>query len=142
MSASPLRTRCADCGSMQELKHRIGEGRRGLDSRWRLSLRRKTVHLEPQRAPRLRSGYECVAWGVPAGTGNSGGSSGMMIQAIGYDKKPITVMNATISHTTRTRVTSISKYSENPRQTPAILRPARGRINLLRARHDPMRTPQ
>src|SRR5690348_13577856 len=70
------------------------------------------------------------------------GRSGLMIQAIGYDKKPITVMNATISHTTRTRVTSISKYSENPRQTPAILRPARGRINLLRARHDPMRTPQ
>ncbi len=50
---------------------------------------------------------------------------------------PNQVMIATISHTTRTSVTSMSKYSENPRHTPAIFRPMRGRISLVRASDDP-----
>src|SRR3954463_8638464 len=69
----------------------------------------------------LNSAYECVACGEAIGAGSSGGSSGMMIHAIGYERKPIPVMNATINQTTRTSVTSTSKYSEKPRQTPAIL---------------------
>src|SRR6185437_9826760 len=87
----------------------------------------------------LNSAYDCVACGDAIGAGSSGGSSGMMIHAIGYERKPIPVMNATINQTTRTSVTSTSKYSEKPRQTPAILRPKRGRISFLRARHEPTR---
>src|SRR5215472_11638018 len=64
--------------------------------------------------------YGFVASFASAGACNIRGSSGMMTHAIGYDTKPITVMQATISHTIRTRVTSTSKYSEKPRQTPAI----------------------
>ena len=45
----------------------------------------------------------------------------------------MTVVSATISHTTRTSVTSMSKYSAKPRQTPAILRPKRGRTRRVRA---------
>ncbi len=38
--------------------------------------------------------------------------------------KPTQVMSAVISQTTRTRLTSTSKYSAKPRQTPATLRPS------------------
>src|SRR5215468_6943346 len=83
----------------------------------------------------------CAGW-ADLGACNIKGSSGMMIHAIGYDRNPITVIQATISHTTRTSVTSMSKYSAKPRQTPAIFRPSRGRISFRRANEFPTRVPQ
>src|SRR5215469_6810450 len=87
------------------------------------------------------SAYGLVA-GCPPGAASANGSSGMMTQAIGYESKPMPVMTDEISQTMRTRVTSRSKYSAKPRQTPAILRPWRGRTRRLRAMTAPMRLPQ
>ena len=119
----------------------------GLLSHVWIKAQRRSMPKLARRAAEIQvtavsSAYECVACGDAIGAGSSGGSSGMMIHAIGYERKPIPVMNATINQTTRTSVTSTSKYSEKPRQTPAILRPKRGRISFLRARHEPTLTPQ
>src|SRR5947207_1941400 len=70
------------------------------------------------------------------------GSSGITIQAIGYDSNPTPVTTDVISQTSRTMVTSTSKYSATPRQTPAILRPSRGRTRRLRPITAPTRVPQ
>src|SRR5438067_9892434 len=56
--------------------------------------------------PRLfRITYGFVA-GVPLGAGSMRGSSGITIQAIGYESTPITVITDARSHTSRTRFTS------------------------------------
>ena len=72
----------------------------------------------------------------PVGTGCISGSSGITIQAMRYDSNPRHGgMSRRTSHTTRTRVTSRSKYSAKPAHTPAILRLARERTKRLRPIH-------
>src|SRR2546427_12658396 len=79
----------------------------------------------------------------PAGAVSASGSFGITIHATIYAHRPtVGGIRATISHTTRTTVTSISKYSATPAQTPAIFRPVRGRTSRLRAVTAPTRFPQ
>src|SRR5207244_13189832 len=79
----------------------------------------------------------------PAGAVSASGSFGITIHATMYAHRPtVGGIRATISHTTRTTVTSISKYSATPAHTPAIFRPVRGRTSRLRAVTAPTRFPQ
>ena len=55
---------------------------------------------------------------------------------------PMPVITAVVNHTSRTRVTSRSKYSAKPAQTPAILRSPRGRTRRRRETALPIRLPQ
>ena len=64
----------------------------------------------------------------------------MTIHAIRYARKPTPVMIATTSKTSRTRLTSKSKYSASPAQTPAIFRSVRGRTSRFLAVTAPTRT--
>src|SRR6185503_4270534 len=85
--------------------------------------------------------YETTAW-CPAGASARSGSSGITTQAMGYESNPMPVITAVINHTSRTRVTSRSKYSAKPAQTPAILRSPRGRTRRRRETALPIRLPQ
>src|SRR5438552_16580058 len=98
---------------------------------------------DPFHALELTTALYVVVTCWPAGAVSASGSFGITIQATMYAHRPtVGGIRATISHTTRTTVTSISKYSATPAHTPANFRPVRGRTSRLRAVTAPTRFPQ
>src|SRR2546423_1038998 len=100
---------------------------------WRANVRREVFidGGDPPPCEQKEQGREVV-----------GGQQDITIQPLMKASKPQPPKIAAITHTNRTKVTSRSKYSDSPKATPAIFRPATGRSSFFRAKENPTRLPQ